>query len=704
MVVEMLKSNKTKFFIYYFISLFLIATFMFIPLKKIKVDSYSKNEKLVHLSDNIDINEKFNFIHENLDSLTFYFYKYKKNDNKQDIIFKTNGLSILNINEIKYEKSILIELLIDDSIYKKNISLSDIKSGKINETFGLKNIKYKDITINIKTNNISLSDNLYIFLNNQRYYTLKTSFDNKDYELSLTQYTHIPSRMPLIVFSIVLILILLFKNKKNKIYDSLKFSHLFILDLVLSIIFSSALLKFNINYSLYEKLSFVYFILTVASLILILKLMIESSIKYKFELEKVFALLMIFLGIIYTFSVVINGGPDETCHYFQAEELSEFKFKNNKYHKVNKYFIACNDGKGDYKCLSENVFGDNKKEEIVLNTAAVYNKILYIPAALGIKISKMLNMKDYVGYYIARIFDLLLIVFAGYYAIKLLPNGKLILFTFLLNPKFIAQSATISADVVTNAVSILFISLALSEGKFNKKKKILLIALLLLFLIIKKPYQIFALLLLLRIDKKTIDKWKNKILNKKNVLKNIVIFVILLSIGYLIIANLTYPVYDSRTLNSIVRDPLDFIGMIYNTFVEIGDDLFLKMLGGSISWHGINSIYVIFYIILLLISVIIDKVKLTKEQLLMYLILGCLAIVIIFAGFLVIYYDVGEEYIRGMQGRYFIPAAILILYSFSSILNRITLKYNKNKYILYFVACLIIIHLLMILQYTNYMM
>ena len=60
--------------------------------------------------------------------------------------------------------------------------------------------------------------------------------------------------------------------------------------------------------------------------------------------------------------------------------------------------------------------------------------------------------------YIARILNLIVGLILGYYSIKLIPFGKLLLTIYMFLPMYFQQEASISADSLINSVAIFFIA------------------------------------------------------------------------------------------------------------------------------------------------------------------------------------------------------------------------------------------------------
>lgn len=703
--------KNLKFISYLILSIILAFSFSLLNLTERKVNYFNEYDSRLNLNDDIVLSEIMNSNDSNIDSisLVFDFTKKKSKNSNNFRIFdveKYYETKIPDINLDNQKKVIFIEIVYKDKKNIKSLYLSDLKYGTnyIKNDIHLKNVKYEDVLINIRTQNIDKKDKIYAYMNNTKYYSVNTQINGitQTSEMSIITNTHIRTLLPIIFFIAIIAIGFLYKTRSYKIFNKLNFSFIILLDLILSIAYSYSILKFNISFE-YEMFDKLYFVIAVTSLLINLKLILEIIKKYNKQIEKIFAVIAIFIGSMYVFTLLLNGVPDENHHYYQADKLSELKFENNHYYYISKKFNACGENERNYKCLNEKIFNANYDDygESYVNNADAYSELLYIPSALGIKIGKLLGNKIYVGYYIARLFNLLLTVLFGYFSIKLLPKGKLILFTYLLNPMYMHQGMAISADVLTNAVTILFISLILNKEEFTFKRKILLLLLLAGFTIIKTPYLFLLILLLLRSKKQIPD-------DKLKLIKKIFAYLIVIFIVYIIITNLNYTIYKDYSIMNIIRNPFDFIIILTNTLVNNGGKYFMQIFGTSLGWFefDINSIYTIAYMGILLLATIIDKIRLSKKQIIISLIGSLLVILSIFIGFLSIYSHRSEEVIFGIQGRYFIPPMLLLLYILSSVFDKYKIEINTGikNYTSFISISLLIIHILIILQLTNYML
>lgn len=236
------------------------------------------------------------------------------------------------------------------------------------------------------------------------------------------------------------------------------------------------------------------------------------------------------------------------------------------------------------------------------------------------------------------------------------------------------------------------------KDKYSIKEKIILLILMLGLLVTKWIYVILSLLLLARIK-------CNKNIDKKKII--VILFACLaILFAYIILTNLNYTIYPKYSLLTIIRNPFDFISLFINTIQVNGNKYLGTMFGSSLGWLeiNINGIYTYTYIFVLLFATIIDKIKINKMQIIAMIFSVALVVTSISAGFLTIYSHRSEDVIFGIQGRYFIPIAILIFYIISYFAREIKLNIEYNKSVKLFSIILIIIHVLIIVQVMRFYM
>ena len=114
--------------------------------------------------------------------------------------------------------------------------------------------------------------------------------------------------------------------------------------------------------------------------------------------------------------------------------------------------------------------------KIVFCPSQSYFPTLYLFSGIGFLIGKMFSLNFMITMYIARTLNLIIGLILGYYSIKIIPFGKLLLTVYMFLPMYFQQQASMSADSLVNSVSIFFIAynlyLVYNKNEFNIKSNV----------------------------------------------------------------------------------------------------------------------------------------------------------------------------------------------------------------------------------------
>lgn len=635
---------------------------------------FMRNQKYYHgtpielfkLGDNFEIHQTFNFEYDKISKIIIpirfsekhsYKKKYKIiNDNEDKIP------DFLNDNKSEH---ILVEVNYGDMVLKKVFTIKETMDINF-DIIGLNNEAWKNLKFSIQCVNCSDRYDAYLY---------RTDINNgvtilNDEQQSYDIYYGLSYRQPSLIFLIIVLIITIicfikFLTKNFiKINNRVNCAIYFLCEIVNTILLSIFLQKFINIYYYYHSLSYLYLILSLSCLFLDIYILFLGIKLYSKKIEKLFLVVSIFVGILFSLFILPNGIPDENQHFYRAYTISDGNFNDTLFHDV-----PIESGRifDSYKQVNEIFSKINYDSETskVRSYAADYNFMLYMPSSMGFYTSKILHLNVMIGYYIARLLNLFITIIVGYYSIRLIPFGKTILFVYLLNPMLIQQGSTITADVLTNSFSILFISYVLSlknRSIVSTKNKLFLFFITSILLISKVAY--FPLLLLLFLPRK--DN-QNIFKNNRNI-KYICASLILIFIMYLLITNKYYTSFEKMNLYNVLRNPMDYIFVLFNTLYENCNKYFENFFGSQLGWLKIDvfrfNTYA--YILILMIAMYIDNIKLSKKQKFVFYLVPFIVMNLIFLGFYILYYNKLEGLIYGVQSRYFIPVMILPMLSLSS--------------------------------------
>lgn len=270
------------------------------------------------------------------------------------------------------------------------------------------------------------------------------------------------------------------KESTNPIESKL----LFPIEFSVSIFFTILTLKIltTKQYSGYWSLKYLLEI-TPFAIILFLCLIENIRINRK-KIENLWIGFLIPVGMLFLFFMLPTYAPDEQSHMWKAYEISNGIFVTpiredgsgatmiptflveNKYPHLNKYHQ-----------LFEKIqmYTDYSFTVRVSNSANSYFPGLYIFSTVGLLFGRIINLNGLCAQYIARLCNYIIFLLLGYYSMKKIPFGKMVIGVLLFMPMVLQQGTSISADCILNAVAIFFIAYTLNlrfkEQKITRKRK-----------------------------------------------------------------------------------------------------------------------------------------------------------------------------------------------------------------------------------------
>jgi predicted membrane protein len=409
--------------------------------------------------------------------------------------------------------------------------------------------------------------------------------------------------------------------------------------------------------------------------------------------EKIFLVLSLFYCSTFLFLIPPFGISDEAAHFYKSYATATGQIKNPSKIPVSVLKLTENIGFSEY-ILNHgkiNVVDIKKSDKIPLlkknvenvdsGGAALYNPLSYIPQALGILIGSYFNLSILKLFYFGRIFTLLIWTVVMYISIKNAPSQiKDILLILGLSPVVVQESFAYSTDVLVISFSFLLVSFLFKlylnkDEKFNLKYGIIFFLGVFIPTIAKIPYFLFAFLLLLL----PTSKFKTK---KQYYLVFFIIMFVTLLVSF--VWSKVSPSYIWDTHENVIyliKNPIEYLKLLFvTTKNEI--ILYTEESIGIIAWTTKLSLIITYgYLILLIISIFsknIMKEKNFKFYFIMLLVLLGIYIGISTALF-VAWTPIGSEYIRGIQGRYFIP----IIPVLAIFVSQKKIIINKDKLELY---------------------
>jgi uncharacterized membrane protein len=302
------------------------------------------------------------------------------------------------------------------------------------------------------------------------------------------------------------------------------------------------------------------------------------------------------------------------------------------------------------------------------STAISYTFVPYIFSSAGIFFAKIFGGSLLIQFYMGRLFNLIAYSLFCYFALKRCKYFQKIIFAVALLPLVLFQAGTFSADVMTNAFSILSISLILnatfSKDKVKVKDLMLILTSCSIATISKTAY--FPIFLLIMLIPK--EKYENKKIRILTIVSSII-----LSLGLFLACTLyashmgliqwSVPGVDAKEqLLHIISHPFNYLMVIANT---LNTSLIGYMRQGTISmaYNGeLGDIALLIVIFMLFFVGLVNNDKtlnIGKKVILLIAIICCVGATM--SSLYLTFTPVNAQTIAGFQGRYFIPVLMPVI-------------------------------------------
>lgn len=401
-------------------------------------------------------------------------------------------------------------------------------------------------------------------------------------------------------------------------------------------------------------------------LLIILAFGLYLFVKYENKKEYLFLILVIPIGMFFTFFMLPTTVPDEIWHIYRTMTV----FQDLGSHMVvpsdsTLNIPAISFSYADfYDCLNS---ATNWNDAIMIERdMSQYLSIHYLIAGLFFQIAKLLGLNYWLCTYVASLSNLTLYILVGFIFLNKIPFGKNVSLVFLLNPMLIQQEASCSADAIFNICAVMFV-LYVIINYISEKPSRLSIAVMIFFALLLSvckigAYSPFCLLLLVFLLKIK-DKKKRRLFVLLSILLGIILYVYIV---YFYNGSLLPEARD------LMRDPINLIVVLKNTAIQCFPMQFSWYFGSSLGSLDISvprRFWMLYLLVQILVVVIPDKYddKRLKCQDKIILVSVCLI------ELLAIYMtqvgwarsvDGNFDVITGVQGRYFMPIIIVLLLSF----------------------------------------
>jgi len=422
------------------------------------------------------------------------------------------------------------------------------------------------------------------------------------------------------------------------------------------------------------------------------------------------SVIVVFFGLIYLIIIPPCEAPDEPAHFARAYGITEGQFVLKDHPRELLEFVKKSMRRHEsfYEFITNILHNDKSRFENLAFNTALYSPFPYVFHSTIIKIVSLATNSENkfkVYFYFARAVSLALFIGVILWLCAYSYNLKWIVFWVFTNPMALAQASTINLDIVIFCASILIL---LSSIYIEKKYNIFLIIIAGFFLMLSKPvYTPILILPLITIFIKDIEKKYSKLLGL------VVAYAAMFLTGVIWGAvSRKYGVFDHYIevsgsvrlsphdhLVHALTSPIDFLKIIFNTFVQNGLQIYHQFVG-ILAWLDVPvSVWVTvlwgIFAIIILFSVDTGELKFTKKQArclgLVFISTALLCFILVMLSGYILWTPVSSETIP-LQGRYFHVIVATLFLGLALIRPEFKLKYKTRNLMEWsaVVACLVI--------------
>lgn len=444
----------------------------------------------------------------------------------------------------------------------------------------------------------------------------------------------------------------------------------------------------------------------------------ENSISFL----NIYIFVFLLLGVAYMLVFLPFVSPDEPSHYLSSYRVANLflgkigqigddrlLMRIEDYNLYDQHQVALN--AEYYMQVTENMrLFAGESGYIVVDAPMVTNAIFsYFTTGLGIAVARVFHLSGTLTFLAGRFGNLLFFAIVLRYLMKKIPFGRTALFAIAMMPMTLHMAASYSYDVMTFCFAALFVTQVMcmicSPEKISRRdfKLCVIYGILmapskmvyvpLLFLVLLVPWdklddckknawkkQVFvigagiaaALLITLIVNLLSADSSIRKVLEENNT-----------------VTLLPWIDEQGYTISWVLGHMGEYILMCVRTLILMTDSYFFTMIGSKLGWLDVNlpQVYAVISFVIFLLAVNIRDdvsahIQIGLGKKIWITVLGAGTVLCTMLIMTVSWTPVSYNYITGVQGRYFIPLLIPIIWLLRN--NMIEVNSAIRKHIVFF--------------------
>ena len=462
-------------------------------------------------------------------------------------------------------------------------------------------------------------------------------------------------------------------------------------------------------------------------LIVFITLSIFYALLFGLELEVLYTLVVLVIGLIFVVVLTPISGPDEEYHYRAALQVSNRLLHKEDPNIIEDLYISYRNSVPNFNVgqAYRTVIEQFNNEMPSLEGRRMYDlergyvywyDACYMPQAIGITVCRLLGLNFFKVYYSGRICSLLFYTLCVFIALKQTPVLKSLFGIMATLPICIQQSVAYGQDMWIFGLSLVvfayFLKWYFSSEKISKSEYIFVLIVDALLCPCKTVYSLFMIPYLFLPDDRFYSK-KHKwialvilMIPAIRVLGNQIFERIFVAITHPISAEDTgtstfHEVEVFFSLQYIVSHPIETIQIIFRTIRAEAKSWFAGAIGRYLSGLTLILPSGMSYLItgILLISAFVFENN-HMSGLIRIVLLGVCFMIFAFTVLVMLtgWTDIKDEYVLGIQGRYFTPTLTYIFSTFNN--KKVYLPKNADLYIFYAQLIILFETVVYMLSYT----
>lgn len=455
------------------------------------------------------------------------------------------------------------------------------------------------------------------------------------------------------------------KENENQKENKRKITLYFLLVFFVLILYFSY--KISINPFIFSQKVLIYFMILGLTIISYVTTIYLYQRKDK-KIENIFLVVAIIFCILMYLVMPISKAHDESIHGYRIYEYISGKLINNgKSVTLSEGIIEALENKSFYYNIffHEKSYSTQTPKINYEYRMAIYPPIAYVPHLIGISVSSIFTTNAMVQIYTARLCNMIACITILYFAIKIIPYGKNMLFLISLIPIAVEGYISLSADGITICSSILLISYILKlrqeKNKIIGYKQITILTILSIVVAISKIVYLPMVLLLVILPKEKFKKNTKWITVFSIFILSAILDILWYYFGMQKDALEGIENIENPATYHIITQPVQYITKIVFTIFTRFSIYLNELFGGKLEYNENISVPIFPYLIFIVTLFITRKKEkkqgfsFSKMEKAVFLIVLFAIVILIFTAMYVGWSRLNIPYIEGVQGRYFLP-------------------------------------------------